>query len=740
LLSQNFSPLNKKWPALYEHASKAEQYIYTDPHAAIVKLRCYAELLVGKLYRKLSLHSVDADNFYARLSDERFKRAVPSEVLAKLHGVRVWGNRAAHGEIIPETEAFILLKDAYLLGRWFYKSMEKDEASYPEFSLPAKESANHIPNGTIENLTSQLDQALAELAGLQSRAQDVDNSAQAPPDEATLHEFTEAGLQAVLAIDMEPEATAKLFNLADAFAEYHLSPGQITLVEKLDAFLKDKTENVFLLQGYAGTGKTFITKGLTEYFRAIGRNYILAAPTGKASKVIATKANSPAYTIHKTIYSFKDIKEFREEVDGSETYKFYAELAVNGQPADTVYIVDEASMISNVYQEAEFFRFGSGFLLNDFFKFVNLDHNDHRKKVIFIGDCAQLPPVSMNFSPALSESYLHKEYNVKTTSHLLKDVVRQKSDSGIIKNSIMLRNSIESSCYNKLVMDDSLPDVHIIKPDEIVDNYFNACDKKLNNNAILIAFSNADVADYNSDIRKRFLPECGDEIAPGDKIMANNNNSLYGFFISNGDFGIVRKVTGRSEVHNVTIRRKNSETKLVEEIPVELRFRNVELGFRDEDGRSRYFDAKIIENLLYSKQADLSSDENKALYIDFCIRNSRFKSGTQAFKDSLKTDPYFNAMRIKFGYAITCHKAQGSEWKHVFVKCKGSNTGLNAGYFRWLYTAITRASEHLHLIDPPKFTLFGGIKSVGLAPFSSEPVIPPATHSALAQNGVNDHA
>ena len=116
MLSQNFSSLNEKWPTLYEYASKAEQYIYSDPHAAIVKLRCYAEQMVGKLYRKLSLYSMDTDNFNDRLSDERFKRAMPSDVLAKLHGVRVWGNKAAHGEAIPEKEAMILLKDAYLLG------------------------------------------------------------------------------------------------------------------------------------------------------------------------------------------------------------------------------------------------------------------------------------------------------------------------------------------------------------------------------------------------------------------------------------------------------------------------------------------------------------------------------------------------------------------------------------------------------------------------------------------------
>ncbi len=719
MISQNFSPLSKKWPELYGHACKAEQYIYSDPHAATIKLRCYAELLVRALHSKMSLYSVGADNFYERLTDERFKQTVPNDILAKLHGIRIWGNKAAHGEAPPATAAAILLKDAYLLGKWFYRTIEKDESHYPDFLLPEHESSANNKNNAVEKLTSQLEQALAELACLQSQEQNVSSFTKEELNEYRLREFAQESLRVAKQIGMEPESTAKLFNLRDAFEKYELSPGQGALVEKLDAFLKNKIENVFLLQGYAGTGKTFITNGLTEYFRMVGRNYVLAAPTGKASKVLATKAASSAYTIHKTIYSFENIKEFKQiDVDGSETYKFYAELAVNTHPVDTVYIVDEASMVSNKHQEGEFFRFGSGYLLEDFFKFVNLDHNDHRKKVIFIGDNAQLPPVGMNFSPALDESYLRKKYNVKTISHVLDEVVRQKSDSGIIKNATMLRNSIDSHCFNQLVMNNDFPDVQAIEYEDIVENYFDACDRKLNNNAILIAYSNADVAAYNQAIRKCFLPGCGEDIFPGDKIMANTNNRFYGFFISNGDFGIVRKVLGNPEVRNVTLRKKNPETKLVEEIGVEIRFRNVELGFRDEDGLSRFFNAIIVENLLYSKQADLSSDENKALYVDFCIRHPGLKPGSQEFKDTLKRDPYFNAMRVKFGYAITCHKAQGSEWRHVFVKCQGTNARLGADYFRWLYTAITRASGQLYLVDPPSFKLGAGLKSVGLAPFS----------------------
>ena len=199
---------------------------------------------------------------------------------------------------------------------------------------------------------------------------------------------------------------------------------------------------------------------MTEYFRAIGRNYVLAAPTGKASKVISLKTKSPAYTIHKTIYSFQDIVEYRyDDIEGTETFRFYAKLAVNEHSADTVYIVDEASMIPDVYQEAEFFRFGTGYLLSDFLKFVNLDHNDHRKKVIFIGDNAQLPPVGMNTSPALNAEYLLKEHHVHSTDFELTEVVRQKAESGVIKNSIPLRKALQENMFNQLDIDFKYSDV-----------------------------------------------------------------------------------------------------------------------------------------------------------------------------------------------------------------------------------------------------------------------------------------
>ena len=715
--STNFQPLKARWPQLYQHAAFAEQYAHTDPHTVAVKLRCFAEALVGFLYRELRLPSEPSDGFFEKLKSPRFQDAVGEAVVQKLHALRMLGNKAAHGCLMDARTSLPLIEEAYLLGQWLCKTYSGDSLEpYPHYEPPAKPSELPIdPAWTAAALAEQLAAAKAELSRLEasekaSQAQ-IFELGQAL-DEARLLDFKNASAKAAETIDFKPANTRRLVSIHDAFAGYSLTDGQQELVQSLERFLDGRTESVFLLKGYAGTGKTFITKGLTEYFRAIGRNYVLAAPTGKASKVIASKTKSPAYTIHKTIYSFIDIAEYRDgDTDGSETFKFYAQLAVNSLSADTVYIVDEASMIPDIYQEAEFFRFGTGYLLADFLKFVNLDHNDHSKKVIFIGDDAQLPPVGMNFSPALDAGYLYREHRARSTGFELSEVVRQKSESGVIANAIPLRKALQDKSFNQLTVDFGHPDVRKVEHADLMDRYLESCGGKINGESIVIAHSNSDVGDYNRRIREHFFPGCP-EVEPGDKVMAVCNSDAYGIFISNGDFGLIRQVLSGSEKRTVTLKRKSTDTGELEEIPVSLLFKDVVVGFKDLEGISHFFKAKIIEDLLYSKEIALSSDQHKALYLDFCIRNKNLKKQSTEFKHTLKTDPYFNALRLKFGYAITCHKAQGSEWNNVFVKCKSHQSQLTADYFRWLYTAITRTAKNLYLLDPPDIRPWSGIKMV----------------------------
>lgn len=730
--SNNFLPLKSRWPQLYEHASFAEKYVYSDPHTATIKLRCFAECLVGILYRELNLPSEPADGFFEKLKAHFFLDVVDEAVIQKLHAIRVLGNKAAHGLTIQTESARSLIKEAYLIGQWFYKTYSGggyDE--YPTYVTPVNPVGQQGERSQVnEKLAEQLAAVKDELARLdasEKAAQAEISALNQSLDFEKLQAFKNSATQAAKSIDFEAANTRRLISINDTFAEYTLNNGQAELVNRLDQFLGNKEESVFLLRGYAGTGKTFITKGLTEYFRAIGRNYVLAAPTGKASKVIASKTKSAAYTIHKTIYSFKDIVEYRDDdVDGTETFKFYAQLGVNEFSSDTVYIVDEASMISDIYQEQEFFRFGTGFLLADFFKFVNLDHNDHSKKVIFIGDDAQLPPVGMNFSPALNADYLFRKHHVRSNGFELTEVVRQKSESGVIANAIPLRKSLQSGVFNQLDVDLKYPDIAEVKYPDLMPRYLESCANKINGESIILAHSNSDVTDFNRMIRAHFFPG-NEEVVAGDKVMAVANNDSSGFFISNGDFGLIRKVLGNPEKRIIRIKRKVPDSSEAEEIVVPLVFRDVVVGFKDLEGVSKSFQTKIFEELLYSNEPVLSSDQSKALYLDFCIRNENLPRKSVEFKLSLKADPYFNALRLKFGYAITCHKAQGSEWNHVFVKCKSHQSQLTADYFRWFYTAITRTAQKLYLLDPPHLKLGAGIKlvqnpGIGLRP---QPVTEP---------------
>lgn len=497
--------------------------------------------------------------------------------------------------------------------------------------------------------------------------------------------------------------------LKDTFSKYTLTSGQSSLIDELEKFLSDQTP-CFLLKGYAGTGKTFLMKGLTDFLLQSKRNFIIATPTGRAAKVISQKTKHKAYTIHKAIYSSKELKEFKtKDENGTETFKFYFEVIINDAPTNTVYIIDEASMISNVYSEGEFFRFGSGFLLKDLISHINFDNNDHNKKIIFIGDNAQLPPINMNFSPALDGKYLQEFCGLISSEFELTEVVRQKEDSGILYNATKIRQSLKENIFNKLDIETDFKDINKTKYEELLPKYLQACNNTIDEETIIIAYSNSAVKGYNDFIRNHFFPN-QKTIAVGDKVILLSNNYNYPQMeLLNGDIGFVVEVSPTNESRTIQLKRTNSKN-VVEEINIPLTFRNVTITFTDEDFKKHNIECKIIENLLYSHQRDLSSDEFKALYIDFKIRNKNLKTGTQAFKDALRSDKYFNALRIKFGYAITCHKAQGGEWKNTFLNCITSMGYFNSSYFRWIYTGITRAKENLFTLEEPHFSIESNIQ------------------------------
>ena len=492
--------------------------------------------------------------------------------------------------------------------------------------------------------------------------------------------------------------------LRETFATYNLTSRQNSLIDELEIFLADNS-TCFLLKGYAGTGKTFMMKGVTDCLSANKRTFKIAAPTGRAAKVISQKTKHKAYTIHKSIYSSKDLKEFKvKDEDGTETFKFYYDLKNNEDPTNTVYIIDESSMLSNVYSEGEFFRFGSGYLLKDLIAYINFDNNDHNKKIIFIGDNAQLPPVNMNFSPALDSKYLKENCNLESKEFELTEVVRQKADSGILHNATKIRESLKANLFNQLDIETNFKDINKTQHEELLLKYLQACNNTIDDETIIVAYSNSSVKEYNDFVRNHFFPN-QQFLTVGDKvILVSNNYNHQKMELLNGDFGFVKQVSPINESRVIKLKRKNRVEKTVE-IDVRLTFRNTVIAFTDEEQKKQDIECKIIENLLYSHNRDLSSDELKAIYIDFKIRNQKLRAGTKEFKDALRADPYFNSLRIKFGYAVTCHKAQGGEWKNTFLNCKTSMGYFNSSYFRWLYTGITRAKENLFTLDEPHFKI-----------------------------------
>ncbi|WP_418642385.1 AAA family ATPase [Vibrio chaetopteri] len=759
----NFNFLEIVKPELANLGSSAELYCHDDKQAALVKLRCFTELVVGDIYSHLSLIPPVQDDLFNRLRSLEFKDAIGDNAIwAKLDLLRRRGNKAAHsasGELdISEKDVFWLIKEAYLIARWYAQTILNEPLTPPDFIEPEKpvdhtarleqelllqrqeliqrESELHeklsLSQQSLQQQTNELlaelrtkDDALSQVkreqallqAELEKKQKDLVATQEVVADYHLREAFKQASVSSASSFDLDIEVTRRNINIFECFEDMKLTNDQSKIVEQIGSFFNDQNQNVFLLNGYAGTGKTFITKGITQYLEKIGREFTLMAPTGKAAKVISDKTMQPASTIHRVIYNYDNVKEYKVDgVEGSETYRCYAELKANVDTAESVYIIDEASMVSDRYSDGEFFRFGSGYLLKDLLKYINIDHNDHNKKIIFIGDNAQLPPVGMNTSPALDAEYLKEKYQVTVTSGHLMEVVRQKGDSGVLTNADMLRSGLEQNIFNKLQFHVNERDVLELKSNKLLSTFLDLCDGKVSRTGenVIIASSNRQVSEYNRLVREHFF---GDQLqmVKGDKIISVANHYRADASITNGEFGMIKDVLSpQSELVSVVISVKGDNGEMVKR-KVDLSFRDVVLGFRNDYGEPFYFEAKIIENLLYNDQPTLSSDEHKALYVHFLNQNPelRRRGNEQKLRIALLQDPYFNAFKIKFGYAITGHKAQGSEWKNVFLQCQTHQKSLTKDYFRWLYTAITRASEKLYVMNPPQLRLGGGMKISG---------------------------
>lgn len=494
--------------------------------------------------------------------------------------------------------------------------------------------------------------------------------------------------------------------ILDHFRHLTLTTDQRNALEKMDEFLKSD-DRAFILLGYAGSGKSTLIKGLVEFLQSEGKKFQLLAPTGRAAKVVNLKSGFESATIHRGIYSFKELEELEHgEGESDVSFLYHYKVRNTMEVHDSVLIVDEASMISDVINETEFFQFGSGHLLRDLINYGRIQDPLVTSKVIFIGDPAQLPPIGMSFSPALDSEYLRDTYTINAVQAEMKEVVRQDFKNGILHAATKIRQSLTSGYFNSFDVRGNGRDIFELQLPDFIEIYKSQQKKK-----IIICWKNKTAHDLNLDIRRdKFGADLN--IQPSDIVINSGNNYLLG--IMNGEFAVVSEVSPQVETREISFYVKGGE-----QHRVRLSWRNITLVFTDEANRTKIVNGYILENFLYGSN-NLTPAERRALYVDFRKRHPKLKVGTTEFKDAITRDKYFNCIFLKYGYAVTCHKAQGGEWDTTFViwdMGSGSNESgqnrlgkSNPGFYRWAYTAVTRASNKLFCINPPYFSAFSEMK------------------------------
>ena len=461
-----------------------------------------------------------------------------------------------------------------------------------------------------------------------------------------------------------------LINILTEKLTFPPTNSQAQLIDLMASYISsDKPDEIMLIKGYAGTGKTTMINTLTQVLDSLKIRSVLMAPTGRAAKVMADYTGKAAFTIHKSIYRQKSSS------DGMGRFVLNKNLYKN-----TYFIVDEASMISNETMENSLF--GSGRVLDDLLEYV---YSGINCKLILVGDTAQLPPVGLSVSPAL-EAYTLESGGFSVREMELSDVVRQAEGSGILTNATDIRTMIASQNYAEGFFNIELKpfdDISRISGADLIETISTCYDKYGLFETTVVTRSNKRANIFNKGIRGSILYK-ESEIERGDLLMVVKNNYFWADedsgidFIANGDIAEIVAINGYEELYG-------------------FRFANVSLRFLDYGDIE--LDCKIFLETLSLETASFGSDQNRKLfdavsedYID--VRNKR-----QRWK-KIKENPYFNALQVKYAYALTCHKAQGGQWKAVFID-HGYLTEdmLDTEYYRWLYTAFTRPTEKLFLVN-----------------------------------------
>ena len=439
--------------------------------------------------------------------------------------------------------------------------------------------------------------------------------------------------------------------------------------QKIAVFLLNTSnDEIFVLKGYAGTGKTTIISTVINHLEAISMKCVLLAPTGRAAKVISNYSGKPAYTIHKRIYFPKKSKS------GGVSFTLQQNKFKN-----TIFIVDESSMISDTSQDSKLYENGS--LLDDLFFYVEAGKNC---KLLLIGDTAQLPPVNMTISPALDINTLSLHYQ-KNVQHIeLDEVMRQAETSGILYNATQLRDLLDSHFIDTFQFNlKGFKDIIRLQDGyDIQDAIHGAYDTYGLEDTVFIVRSNKRANQYNQQIRASILSK-ESELSTGDYLMVVKNNYFWlkeeseAGFIANGDIIEILEIRKIQELYR-------------------FKFATVKIRMVDYPNQAP-FDSILMLDTITSESPSLTNEESNKLYQEVLLD---YEDERQQYKkmQKVKENEYFNALQVKFSYAITCHKSQGGQWKTVFVEQPYLPDGIDVEYVRWLYTAITRAEEKLYLI------------------------------------------
>ncbi|HLN22100.1 MAG TPA: AAA family ATPase [Bacteroidales bacterium] len=434
-----------------------------------------------------------------------------------------------------------------------------------------------------------------------------------------------------------------------------------------DYIAKSSNDVIFLMTGYAGTGKTSVISSLVKTLGLLRMKSVLLAPTGRAAKVLSSYAGTQAFTIHKKIYRQKSSK------DGQGSFSLNRNIT-----RDTYFIVDEASMISNEAADTSFF--GSGRLLDDLVEFV---YSGIDCRLILVGDTAQLPPVGSSLSPALDIKAISL-YGFGVESCELRQVLRQSESSGVLMNATVIRKQVADNILEKpSILRSGFNDIIRISGEDLIDELSSSYDSCGQEGTIIVVSSNKQANRYNQGIRNRvFFRE--EEISIGDMLMVvKNNYSILAEdeegtgFIANGDIAEVRRIRRIEERYG-------------------FRFALMSLWFPDYNLE---IETKVMLDVLHLDSPSLPQDKSKAFFEAVLQDYIHIKTRKKQY-NAVREDPYFNALQVKFSYAVTCHKAQGGQWERVFIdQGMFNHKEISIDYLRWFYTALTRSSGKVYLVN-----------------------------------------